>query len=266
MPDPKPAKPPKRRDPTEEAFLESYDAGAFEHPSVTVDVVLLIAAKDALWTLLVERREHPCRGCWALPGGFVGLEESLDAAAARVLAAKAGLEGLFLEQLYTFGRPDRDPRTRVITVAYYALVAGERLVGKDREWQAAPEARQRNKGELARIVVPWQGETGGAAAVTDAGGEPLELAFDHAEILGTAVQRLRGKLDYSPIAFQLLPEAFTLRQLQAVHETILGRSLNKDSFRRRLLASGSLEATGEKERQVGYRPAALYRFTGTPAG
>ncbi len=257
MPQPKPAKSRKRRDATEEAFLESYDAGVFEHPSVTVDVVLIIAARDALWSLLVERAEHPCRGCWALPGGFVGLEESLDAAAARVLAAKAGLEGLFLEQLYTFGRPDRDPRTRVITVAYYALVAGERLVGEDREW----------KMELARIVVPWKGETGGAVAVTDAAGEPLELAFDHAEILGTAVKRLRGKLDYSPVAFQLLPEKFTLRQLQTVHETILGRPLNKDSFRRRLMASGSLEATGEKERQVGYRPAALFRFIDPrPAG
>ena len=179
-----------------------------------------------------------------MPGGFVNLDESLDAAAARVLAAKAGLEGFFLEQLYTFGRPDRDPRTRVITVAYYALVPGERLAGRD----------------LARIVVPWPGEDGGAVTVESAGGKPLELAFDHAEILGTAVQRLRGKLDYSLIAFQLVPEAFTLRQLQAVHETILGRSLNKDSFRRRQLASGLLEATGEKERQVGYRPAALYRL------
>ncbi len=240
-------------DPTEKAFLESYDASAFERPSVTVDVVLIIAARNALWTLLVERREHPCRGCWALPGGFVGLEESLGAAADRVLSAKAGLDGLFLEQLYTFGRPDRDPRTRVITVAYYALVAGERLVGEDRQWNV----------ELARIVVPWEGETGGAVAVTGAKGEPLELAFDHAEILGAAVKRLRGKLDYSQVAFQLLPEKFTLRQLQAVHETVLGRSLNKDSFRRRLMASGSLEATGEKERQVGYRPAALYKFVGT---
>ncbi len=235
---------------SEKDFLESYDASAFDRPSVTVDVVLLIAAKDALWTLLVERQEHPCLGCWALPGGFVGLEESLDAAAMRVLAKKAGLEGFFLEQLYTFGRPDRDPRTRVITVAYYALIASERLIGKNREWQV----------ELARIAVPWEGEAGGAVTVTGADGEALELAFDHAEILGTAVQRLRGKLDYSQIAFQLLPEKFTLRQLQAVHETVLGRTLNKDSFRRRQMASGHLEATGERERQVGYRPAALYRF------
>ena len=240
--DPKPTKP-KRSD-AEKVFLDAYDASVFEHPSVTVDAVLITAQGGALETLLVERQEHPCRGCWALPGGFVGLDESLDAAAARVLDAKTGLGGIFLEQLYTFGRPDRDPRTRVITVAYYALVAAERLAGR----------------RLVSIVVPWEGEAGGAVEAADADGRPLELAFDHAEILGLAVQRLRGKLDYSPIAFQLLEERFTLRQLQTVHETILGHSLNKDSFRRRQLASGALEATGEKERAVGYRPAELYRL------
>ena len=245
----------KRHEESEEAFLESYDAEAFAHPSVTVDVVLIVARDEALWTLLLERDEHPFRGCWALPGGFVRLEESLDRAAARVLSAKAGLEGFFLEQLYTFGRPDRDPRTRVITVAYYALVAGERLAGIRGDGM-----------ELARIDVPWEGETGGSVTAIGAGNEPLELAFDHGEILGAAVQRLRGKLDYSSIGFQLLPERFTLRQLQTVHETILGRSLNKDSFRRRLLASRQLETTGDKERQVGYRPAALYRFVGLPSG
>ncbi len=248
MPDPI-SKPPEHRKTSEQDFLESYDASAFEHPSVTVDVALIVAERDALWTLLVERQEHPYRGCWALPGGFVGLGESLDEAATRVLAAKAGLEGFYLEQLYTFGRPDRDPRTRVITVVYYALVAGERLSGQP----------------LAKLVVPWQGETGGVVTVTGANSEPRSLAFDHAEILGAAVKRLRGKLDYSSVAFQLLPETFTLRQLQGVHEIVLGQSLNKDSFRRRQLASGKLEATGEKERQVGYRPAALYRFVRQPA-
>lgn len=240
----KPTPPPTRPADSEEAFLESYDASLFERPSVTVDVVLITTEGEALRTLLVERAEHPCRGCWTLPGGFVGPEESLEAAAARVLEAKTGLRGIFLEQLYSFGRPDRDPRTRVITVAYYALVAAERLAGR----------------RLASILVPWEGEAGGAVEVVGATGKPLKLAFDHGEILGMAVRRLRGKLNYSSIGFQLVPERFTLRQLQAVHETILGHPLNKDSFRRRQLASGALAATGEKERQVGYRPAELYRF------
>ncbi len=107
---------------SEQAFLAGYDASEFPHPSLAVDVVLLTVSEGALQVSLVQRMEHPARGSWALPGGFVGIKESLDAAAARVLAAKAGLEGVFLEQLYTFGEPDRDPRTRVVSVAYYALV------------------------------------------------------------------------------------------------------------------------------------------------
>src|SRR6185369_6304218 len=116
-----PAKNPST-DADERAFLARYDAAEFPHPSVTVDVAAMTAAKGALHAMLVRRAEHPGKGRWALAGGFVGMKESLDDAAARVLAAKAGLSGIFLEQLYTFGSVDRDPRTRVISVAYYALV------------------------------------------------------------------------------------------------------------------------------------------------
>jgi 8-oxo-dGTP diphosphatase len=179
------------------------------------------------------------------------MDESLDAAAARVLAAKTGLAGVFLEQLYTFGEPGRDPRTRVVTVAYFALVDFARFDEAAR--------RDRDVG-VGRVVVPWEGETGGAVELAAADGTPLPLAFDHAEILGTAVKRLRGRLDYTPIGFQLLADAFTLLELQRVHETVLGRPVNKDSFRRRMLASGQLEATGRSQRDVDHRPAELYRF------
>jgi 8-oxo-dGTP diphosphatase len=111
------------------------------------------------------------------------------------------------------------------------------------------------------VRVPWPGETGGPVEALGDDGAPLPLAFDHADILGLALKRLRGKIDYSPVGFQLLPPEFTLRQLQDVHEVVQGRALNKDSFRRRVLASGQLEATGERERDVSYRPAELYRFT-----
>ena len=188
---------------------------------------------------------------WALPGGFVRLSESLDAAAARVLSGKAGLRNVFLEQLYTFGEPKRDPRTRVITVAYYALVNRDRFVAASSE---------NNRPIEAVVNVPWEGEAGGPVDVADTRGAPLALAFDHADILGMAVKRLRGKLDYTPIGFQLLPETFTLRQLQEVHETILSRRLNKDSFRRRMLASGLLQGTGQRQAEVGHRPAELFRF------
>ncbi len=233
-------------------FLAGYDPSRYERPSLAVDVALVSAAEGALHALLVRRDEPPQRGRWALPGGFVQLAESLDAAAARVLAAKAGLGGVFLEQLYTFGDPARDPRTRVVTVAYYALVDFVRF---------AEAARSAAGVAVGRVAVPWEGETGGPVEVADAGGAPLPLAFDHADLLGTAVKRLRGKLDYAPIGFQLLPATFTLLELQRVHETVLGRPLNKDSFRRRMLASGQLEATGTSQKDVDHRPAELYRFS-----
>ncbi|MDB2576877.1 NUDIX hydrolase [Planctomycetota bacterium] len=222
-------------------FLAEYDASEFERPSVAVDVALLTVHEGGLRVLLVERVEPPQRGAWALPGGFVGMNESLDDAAARVLRDKGGLEGIFLEQLYSFGSPGRDPRTRVISVAYVALVDHARLEATGRP--------------LAELQVPWEGEEGGPVQA-----EGMRLAFDHAEILGAAVKRLRGKLDYAALGFQLLPDRFTLRDLQTVHETILGRELNKDSFRRRMLATGLIEPTGEREQNVLHRPAELYRI------
>jgi 8-oxo-dGTP diphosphatase len=226
------------------------DLDAWPRPSVTVDVVVLTVLEDALHAALYQRRIEPEPGSWALPGGFLNLDESLEQAAARVLASKVGLSKVFLEQLFTFGDVLRDPRGRVITVAYYALVDAARL-----EAERAPAAI------LARLHIPWSGETGGPVAATDpATGHAYPLFLDHADILGLAVKRLRGKLDYSPVGFQLLPPEFTLRDLQHVHEVVRAEPLNKDSFRRKMLASGLLEATGNHERDVPYRPAELYRF------
>ena len=243
--------PPESPEEAEAAFLAAYDPGAYDRPSVTVDVVLLSAYAGGLGCLVVRRAEHPFRGRLALPGTFVGMSESLDAAARRAIESKANLRGVYLEQLYSFGRPDRDPRTRVITVAYYALVDEARFEGA---------ARRAGDAILGCVLVPWEGETGGEVELVDEQGAPLPLAFDHAEIIGMAVKRIRGKLDYTPIGFQLLPEKFTLLELQRVHETVLGRPLNKDSFRRRMLASGLLEASGESQTEVDHRPAELYRF------
>ncbi|MCA9618818.1 MAG: NUDIX hydrolase [Myxococcales bacterium] len=235
----------KRKQPAKASTRTIHDPIA-----VTVDVALVTAVDGGLQTLLVEREAEPFRGVFALPGGFVREGESLEATAARVLRDKAAVDGVFLEQLYTFGSPNRDPRMRIVTVAYYALVDAARFMAAEARATAA---------RTARLSVPWDGETGGpvGAAVDDT---PTPLAFDHEDILGMVVKRMRGKLDYSPIGFQLLPQAFTLRDLQVVHETVLGTSLNKDSFRRRMLASGQLEATGERQADVGHRPAELYRF------
>jgi 8-oxo-dGTP diphosphatase len=229
---------PRHPSPEELEFLKNYNPDEFPHPSLSVDVVLLTARDDTLEVFLIRRDEHPFKNDWSLPGGFVRLEESLEEAAARLLEGKTGLRDVFLEQLYTFGQVNRDPRTRVITVAYYALVPLEKLT--------------RLEISDRRALVPVQ-ET-----------PNLELAFDHAEIIARTLERLRGKLDYAPIGYELLPERFTLRELQTLHETILGKKLNKDAFRRKMLARGELEATGQLETGQGFRPAEYYRFNGRP--
>ena len=222
----------------------------FPRPSVAVDVVVLTVEDGQLHVALYRRKDPPQSGSYALPGGFMHIDESLEEAANRLMAQKVGLGGIFLEQLYTFGDLRRDPRGRVVSVAYYALVDARRFAVK-----RAPTAAR------ARLVVPWRDETGGPVEVVGADGSALPLFLDHADILGLAVRRLRGKLDYTPVGFQLLPSEFTLRQLQEIHEAVRGEPLNKDSFRRRMLASSLLEATGAHEREVLHRPAELYRFS-----
>jgi ADP-ribose pyrophosphatase YjhB (NUDIX family) len=222
----------------------------YARPSVTADLVLMSVRDGRLAALLQKREKAPETGKWALPGGFVGIDESLDSAAERVLAEKARMAGAWVEQLYTFGEPKRDPRGRVITVAYFALLPEERF---------GPALTAATDLKLAEVLVDWAGETGGPAKALGEDGRKLPLAFDHADIIGLAVKRLRGKLDYSDVAFALLPELFTLRELQQVHEAILGLSLNKPAFRRRLLDSGRLRATGRREAGTGFRPAELYR-------
>ena len=235
----------------EVAFLAGYDASRYPRPSVTVDVVLLTVRDGALWTLLGLRSAPPAKDSWALPGGFVGIDEAIDDAASRVLHDKAGLADVFVEQLFTFGAPDRDPRTRVISVAYYALVDPERLGD-------AVASVLGDRLCIARVEVD-DGDDAATARAED--GTALRLAFDHADILATAVRRLRGKLDYAPLGFELLPHDFSLRELRLVHESILGRTLNKDSFRRRILDGGLVAPTGRLADGVGHRPPALYAFT-----
>lgn len=237
---------------SEDEFLTSYDPNAFERPSVTIDLVLMTVRAGKLSVLLQQRDDHPFKDHWALPGGFVGIDEGLDEAALRVLRTKAALPTLgWLEQLFTFGAPGRDPRMRVITVAYFALIP---LAVLDVALQSRADLH------LVNLDIPWTGENGGPISARSTDGGDMALAFDHATILGTAVARLRGKLDYSPIAFALLPELFTLRDLQDVHEAILGTQLNKPAFRRRMLDKGWIEGTGAREEGAAYRPAELYRL------
>lgn len=227
-------------------FLRDYDPTAYDRLSVAVDCVLMSVVNGTLAALLVRRNAPPQCGCWALPGSLVGADESLDDAARRVLADKARMIDVRVEQLYTFGDPGRDPRTRIVSVAYFALLPAERF--------AATLA------DATDLVLASLMFSGDIVEARNAGGDVLPLAFDHAAMLAVAVRRLRGRLDWTPIAFALLPERFTLRALQDVHEAIGGRALNKPAFRRRLLDTGWLEPTGERATGTSYRPPELYRY------
>ena len=223
--------------------LADYDPSIFQRPSVTVDVVALTIRGDRLCALLIQRGVPPFRGHWALPGGFVQMTEDLDSAAMRELAEETAIRApaAYLEQLYTFGKPDRDPRTRVISVAYYALFP-------DRS-SGLPDAPNEPRGGTDAADAAWY---------------PIDklpaLAFDHADILALALERLRAKLSYSSVAYALLPEEFTLTELQTTYEIILGRTLDKRNFRKKLLASDIVEATANQKRDGAHRPAQLYRF------
>ncbi|MEE7441349.1 NUDIX hydrolase [Methylobacterium oryzae] len=236
---------------TEFEFLAGYDPAAYERPALAVDLVLLGIRAGRLAALLLRRGQQPQAGLWALPGGFVGIAETLDAAAERVLRDKAGIGRARLEQLYTFGAVDRDPRMRIVSVAYLALLPEA----------AFAEALAGGAGlAAAALVVPWAGESGGPVSAEAEDSAPLALAFDHADILALAVKRLRGKLDYTDVGFALLPEHFTLRQLQDVHAAIRGAPLNKSAFRRRMRDRGWIAPTGAREAGTAFRPAELFRF------
>ena len=210
----------------------------YPRPSLTVDCVIFGLDESArLKVLLIQRGHAPFEGTWALPGGFVDMDEPLEAAALRELKEETGVENVFIEQLYTFGTPERDPRGRVVTVVYYALI-------NLAQYKIAADSDVKDVGWFAIDDLPT-------------------LAFDHAEILKTAIQRLRSKVRYQPIGFELLPNLFTLTQLQRLYETVLGlpkdEGLNKRNFRTKFLKMNILKEESIL-RGVAHRPAQLYSF------
>lgn len=206
----------------------------YPHPALTTDIALFTIRDDQLAILLIRRGGEPFKGCWALPGGFVDPDECLEDCALRELAEETGITGVYLEQLYTFGKPDRDPRERIVSVAYYALAPCE-------------------------VLAPVAGSDAAAVCWFNLDALPA-LAFDHAHIIELAQQRLRAKLDYSTVAFGLMTETFTLGELQKVYETIRGEALDKRNFRKHILALGLVMETGASRRVGNHRPAKLYRL------
>ncbi|WP_448545488.1 NUDIX hydrolase [Roseiflexus sp.] len=219
---------------TADETAETYDPTRYERPSVTVDVVIFTLIDRELHVLLVRRKRWPYEGFWAIPGGFVQMHESLEDAARRELEEETGVRDIYIEQLYTFGDPDRDPRTRVISVAYFALVRAD---------------RQRLRVSDESLDVRW-------FPVREI---PSPLAFDHDRILATALARLRSKLEYTTLAFELLPEVFSILELKHIYEQIFGEKLDKGNFYRKIKDAGVLEETGLLREGRG-RPTRLYRF------
>lgn len=211
--------------------MYSYE---YPHPAVTTDIVVFTIRDERLQLLLIKRREAPHRGKWALPGGFLQMDETLDACAARELEEETGVSNVYLEQLYTFGDVKRDPRERVLSVAYYALIPSNKL-----NIRASTDAD----------AVSWFDMK-----------ELPNLAFDHCEIVKSAYERLVAKLSYSTLAFQFMPKEFTLTELQSVYEIILQESIDKRNFRKSILALGSIVETSKMKKDGAHRPAKLYKL------
>lgn len=206
----------------------------YERPALATDCVIFGFDGGELKLLLIEREKEPFKNKWALPGGFVFMKETTEECAKRILLEKAGIKNVFIEQLYTFSELDRDPRERIVSVAYFALVDKQQyevIAGRDTlkaEWF-----------ELSKLP---------------------KLAFDHSKIVKAGFQRLKGKVSYQPIGFELLNEKFTLTQLQALYESILEIEIDKRNFRKKILGMGLLKALEEKEKNVAHKAARFYSF------
>ena len=203
---------------------------------ITVDVVIFTIHEGSLKVLLVKRASEPFKGKWAIPGGFIRLSENLDNAALRILKEKTNVQNIYLEQLYTFGDPLRHPNSRVITCAYFALIRSDDI-----------ELYFEKNAEITSVE--WQ-------KVYDM----PPLAFDHKEIIEYSVKRMRERLEFCPIAFQLLPEKFTLTELQKSYELILKKKLDKRNFRKKMMSLSILKELDEYTKSVSKRPAWLYSF------
>lgn len=282
---------------TEEQFLATYDASNFERPSVTVDMLIFTVTDEekksyrklpekVLRLLMIKRGDHPYIGQWALPGGFAQMDESLDEAALRELKEETNIDKIYMEQLYTWGDVGRDPRTRVISTSYMSLVECSTLDIKasddadDAKWftvscrlyqeqktitenghvlkRLFKLSLSNNENNLSAIVKIIKTVEGRVTKVEREVVESNGIAFDHAKVIEYAIERLRSKIEYTDIAFNLMPELFTLTELQQVYEVILDTELLKANFRRK--TADMVIETNEFTKDAGHRPSKLFRF------
>ena len=281
---------------TEKEFLKNYDSSIYDKPSVTVDVLIFTIFNEKsknyrklddkkLSLLLVKRGEHPYKGKWAIPGGFVKLNESLETGAKRELKEETNVDNVYLEQLYTYGEVNRDPRTRVISSAYMALVNSDKLnvnagddvsearwfsvdyklisqtINKEKRGTVSKYKITLNSdeinivSEIETIVTYVNGHKERETRIINNG----DLAFDHCKIISYAIERLRNKIEYTDIAFNLMNEYFTLSELQQVYEIILDKELLKANFRRKI-NNYVIETNRYSDKKGGYRPSKLFKF------
>lgn len=280
---------------SEEEFLKNYNPQKYDQPSVTVDMLIFTVddklgdlkktpAEKELKVLLIKRKNHPFKDCWAIPGGFVDMNESVEEAALRELKEETNIENVYLEQLYTWGETARDPRMRVISVSYMALVPKESLkpkAGDDAAQTAWFVVKKKdlleyasNKSSILSLESEDQSvkigyavnecfEKNGVVLTSKTTTEPFpgtkdKLAFDHADIINLALERLKNKVEYTPVAFNLVHEEFTLPELQQVYETILGKSLYKANFRKKIMPM--VVKTENMKTNVAHRPVQYYRY------
>jgi 8-oxo-dGTP diphosphatase len=204
---------------------------------VAVDAVIFGYSKiDGVSVLLIQRKYEPFKNSWAVPGGFVQEEESLEDAVRRELLEETGIEVNYLEQLYTFGEPGRDPRQRIIAIAYFGLVKASQY----QELKASTDAENAKWFSIKKIP---------------------PLAFDHKQILSVAIDRLRSKVRYQPIGFELLDKKFPFSDLEKLYTALLDRDINRRNFSKKILSFGFLEETGQLSKSEGKgRPSKIYQF------
>lgn len=249
----------------EEEFLKDYDPNVFDRPSVTVDILVIsVSSKDkdnyrklsdkTMSVLLVKRDTYPFKDMYCLPGGFISMDESLDEAAKRILKQETNIDDIYIEQLYTFGNPNRDPRTRVISTTYVALIDKNKLLNHlndntswfDIEIDNNNYTLSNQQDEITFTIKDNQ-------ILNNS-----KLAFDHALVIDTGLNRIRNKVEYTDIVFNMMPEEFTLGELQQVYEVILGKKLLDPAFRR--IIANKVVKTNHFKTGGGHRPSALFKY------